>query len=102
MHWTKKHKKFKSLKLAAYWESLPHKSIVHDMELPLTIELTRIGPRKLDSDNLLYAFKPIRDGIAEAFWPEVKEFHRDSDERIFWKYAQRVDRLKSIQICIHR
>jgi hypothetical protein len=35
--------------------------------LPATIRLTRLAPRELDSDNLAYAFKHYRDGIADAF-----------------------------------
>jgi hypothetical protein len=52
--------------------------------LPLVITLTRIAPRKLDSDNLAMAFKRgVRDTIAK--WLGVD----DGDERIEWRYAQR-------------
>ncbi len=31
-----------------------------------TITFTRIGPRKLDSDNLVGAFKAVRDGVCRS------------------------------------
>lgn len=33
---------------------------------PLTVSLLRISPRLLDSDNLVSAFKAVRDGIADG------------------------------------
>ena len=49
---------------------------------PLTITLTRIAPRRLDSDNLARAFKSVRDGIADALGID------DGDERLTWVYNQ--------------
>lgn len=48
----------------------------------IVVTLTRIGARPLDTDNLAYAFKSIRDGVADAFGI------RDDDKRIAWEYAQ--------------
>ena len=50
--------------------------------LPCVITLTRIGPRRLDSDNLAAIFKALRDGIADRL--EVD----DGDPRVTWRYAQ--------------
>ncbi len=50
---------------------------------PYTITLTRIGPRTLDSDNLVGAFKHVRDGVAD--WLRID----DGDKRLTWNYAQR-------------
>lgn len=50
--------------------------------LPVTITLTRVAPRALDSDNLAYAFKATRDGIADAYGLD------DRDPRITWCYSQ--------------
>lgn len=50
---------------------------------PATITLTRIAPRKLDSDNLAGGFKAARDGIAD--WLEID----DGDDRLTWVYGQR-------------
>lgn len=50
---------------------------------PVTVKLTRVGPRKLDSDNLAGACKAVRDGVAD--WLGVD----DGDEsRVRWEYAQ--------------
>lgn len=50
---------------------------------PLTIRLTRIGPRLLDSDNLASGFKAVRDGIAD--WLKVDDGSAD----LTWQYAQK-------------
>jgi hypothetical protein len=49
----------------------------------LTITLTRIGKRTLDTDNLARSFKAVRDGIADAFYRD------DGDTGLTWLYAQR-------------
>lgn len=48
----------------------------------LTITLTRLGPRKLDSDNLASSCKAHRDGIADALGID------DGDARLEWVYQQ--------------
>ena len=52
--------------------------------LPATITITRVGPRKLDSDNVPGCCKATRDGIAD--WLGVD----DGDDRLTWLYAQAV------------
>lgn len=52
---------------------------------PLTITLTRVGPRSLDSDNLAGSQKHVRDGIAD--WLGLAK--HDSDPRLTWLYEQR-------------
>ena len=50
---------------------------------PLTITLTRVAPRKLDSDNLAGAFKCVRDEIAKILQID------DGDETAAtWEYRQ--------------
>jgi len=34
--------------------------------VPSQVELVRVAPRRYDSDNLVSAFKPARDGLCEA------------------------------------
>ena len=46
------------------------------------ILITRIAPRKLDDDNLAYACKAIRDGVALAIGID------DGDPRLEWEYDQ--------------
>lgn len=50
--------------------------------LPVTVTIVRIAPRALDDDNLAYAAKAIRDGVADALGV------RDNDPRVSWRYAQ--------------
>lgn len=47
-----------------------------------TINLTRVAPRSLDTDNLARSFKAIRDGVADAL--EID----DGSKRLTWNYAQ--------------
>lgn len=53
-----------------------------DVSKPMTITITRIAPRKLDSDNLASSAKAVRDGIAEALGID------DGSELVTWLYAQ--------------
>lgn len=79
--------------------------------MPCVITLTRIGPRFLDGDNLVMAFKWIRDEIGACLFPEkVVEIHirgrgtvrnkghADSDPRVTWKYAQEKGKIPGIRI----
>ncbi len=52
-------------------------------ELPAVITLTRLAPRRLDTDNLAAACKAARDGVAD--WLGVD----DGDARIEWRCEQR-------------
>jgi hypothetical protein len=49
---------------------------------PLTITITRIGPRELDTDNLAGSAKHCRDGVAD--WLGVN----DRSKELQWLYAQ--------------
>ena len=51
--------------------------------LPVTVTIVRIAPRALDDDNLAYAAKAIRDGVADGLGV------RDNDPRVSWRYEQR-------------
>ena len=48
----------------------------------LRVLLVRVGPRKLDDDNLSSAFKAVRDSVAAYFGID------DGDERIKFNYGQ--------------
>ena len=50
--------------------------------LPLTVTITRIGPRKLDDDNLQGACKYVRDEIAAKVGVD------DGSTLYTWKYEQ--------------
>ncbi len=58
------------------------------INLPCEVKLTRISPRQLDFDNLVYAFKSIRDEIADQILPGLAKGRADGDKRITWEYLQ--------------
>ncbi len=49
---------------------------------PVTITLTRIAPRALDTDNLASGLKAVRDGVADALQVD------DGSAQIEWRYTQ--------------
>lgn len=75
-HWAVKAKRTKAHRLAALALS------VSGFPLPCVVWLTRLAPRKLDDDNLVAAFKALRDGIADRLGVA------DNDERVTFRYAQ--------------
>ena len=83
-HWTKKHKRKKDIakKLRTY---LPSFGKCH---LPCKVTLTRISPRRLDSDNLIISFKFIRDYLSNLLIPGLAPGRADDDHRIEWCYEQ--------------
>lgn len=52
--------------------------------LPLTVTITRIGPRRLDDDNLSGACKYVRDQIAKFVGED------DGSPLYTWVYQQRI------------
>lgn len=74
-HWAKKARRAKSQRADAHllFKACP---------LPAAITFTRLAPRALDDDNLVGAFKALRDGIADRLGV------KDDDPRISWSYAQ--------------
>ncbi len=85
-HWRARHARIKAqraaVKLALF---LKLDLDVHALVLrdePLACTLTRISPRKLDSDNLAFAFKGVRDQVAEELGID------DGSDAVEWLYAQ--------------
>lgn len=60
--------------------------------LPVVVRLVRIGPGHLDDDNLAYAFKSIRDGVARAYG------RPDHDPGFTWTYAQERARTYAVRV----
>lgn len=81
MHWRAmarlKKEQRKATKLSLVGKSLPPP--------PLIVTITRIGPRKLDGDNLQGACKYVRDQIAEHVGID------DGSPLYTWTYKQRND-----------
>lgn len=96
-HWRKRHQRIKAqrnatalvLKLTrpeSHWplETRAPMSLAEwvPLGLRLAVTLTRVSPRKLDDDNLAFAFKGVRDEVAAYFGVN------DNDSRVTWRYAQ--------------
>lgn len=86
MHWSKRHKNTKVQKQLTRFHL--NNVMAKSEGLPCTVKLTRYGPRKLDYDNLLGAFKAIRDEVADYLIPGLAPGQADGDERITWQYEQ--------------
>ncbi len=85
-HWTRYRRNRTQSNLVRMYFNLMAKK----PELPVCIILTRIAPRKLDSeDNLPYAFKHIKDCIADILVPGLKPGRADDNDQISWKYKHR-------------
>lgn len=89
-HWAARHRRASNQKLmvaaALSGKKLP--------PLPAVITLTRIGKRRMDSDNLAGAFKAVRDQIARTYGVD------DGDPRYTWQYAQKIGKQYGIEISI--
>jgi hypothetical protein len=83
-HWTAKHKRKKKIQLQLF----PLKVALKRIDLPCVIEMVRIGPKPLDSDNLQMAAKCVRDQL--SYWLiDCNEMGQsDNDPRITWLYKQ--------------
>lgn len=91
-HWVLSHKRHKKQKryIAFYLSQL---SLYRDM--PLTIKLIRISPRKLDmKDNLPMAFKWIADAIADILIPGKAAGRADDSPLFNWQYEQEKGKVK--------
>jgi len=79
-HWAKRHKRNKRQQLETTW----HLSrAARWFVFPCRVTLTRIAPRKLDTDNLAGSFKHVQDAVAK--WLGVD----DGDGSVEWRYEQR-------------
>jgi hypothetical protein len=87
--------------------------VLKSIRYPCVITLKRIAPRSFDSDNLVSAFKWIKDAIADNLFPErtigvnknggvCRIYGRaDDDKRIEWKYLYEKGPPKTYAIEIH-
>jgi len=84
-HWRRKvqRKKKHNELLDAYF-------FVQQLEIkpPCRITLVRVAPRKLDDDNLRFAFKNVLDRIGKYLMPEKKVGHADGSGLIQVDYQQ--------------
>jgi len=86
-HWRVRQKRAKAQRELAGFACLARASAMHRagramVSGGLIVNLTRIAPRPLDSDNNVGSGKHLRDGIADALGID------DRDPRVTWEYAQ--------------
>lgn len=92
IHWAKKSKRTKLQRATAYQAASsslralnvsPSQPVSAQNEgtfqvepyLPLWVQITRVAPRSLDTDNLAGACKHVRDGIADALGVDDRHSH---------------------------
>ena len=85
MHWSKRSALNKKHRNIITWQ---FKAESANFELPVTVRLIRTAPREYDYDNLVSAFKNIRDVCADILIPGLARGQADSSELIKWEYAQ--------------
>ena len=81
--WQAKARKRKQERETTYLLCGSHWTVWGWPKLPVTVLLTRIAPRAMDTDGLAASFKSIRDGIADRLGID------DGGKQVAWEYAQR-------------
>lgn len=93
-HWAPRSRRVKQHREMARKEcSTAERDFGRAMKLPVSVKLTRVGPRKLDGDNLQSSCKALRDGIAD--WLGVDD---GDDSKVSWEYAQRVGKPAGVEV----
>jgi hypothetical protein len=90
-HWRTKHKRKTEQQaiVECEWLRLLGKLRI---QLPCMVKLTRIGPNALDDDNLVGAFKHVRDQIARILGVD------DGSDQVKFEYAQAPTGLRVYQV----
>lgn len=94
-HW---HKKAKRHNAQRTWIWAQFASEKPNIPLPCIIKLTRVGKRKLDSDNLPVSMKWIRDAIADMIFPDQAAGKADDDPRLEWEYDQKIGKEYEVHV----
>ena len=81
-HWRTKHARKKKQQEVVSEDWIEVRAWRMPVAFPHLVRLIRIGPKRLDSDNLAGSFKHVQDEIARQLGVD------DGDERITWEYAQ--------------
>jgi uncharacterized protein (DUF3084 family) len=90
-HWAKKNKRVQAQRQAAKMLTICHRQKVKGCN-SISVTLTRIAPRKLDTDNLARSFKAVRDGIADGLNID------DGSAQFQWSYAQEKGKPKEYSV----
>lgn len=94
-HWRVKAKRMAAQKTAAWAKTLASDPILPTLEWSkASVIITRIGKRKMDSDNLASSAKAVRDGIAMALGVD------DGDGRYTWRYEQELGKEYGVRVSV--
>lgn len=82
-HWSNRARRVKKEQIIVnlYLQDIP--------PLPVKVILTRVASRRWDSDNLMIAFKNIRDAVAQVYFPKAPVGIMDETHFFNWEYGQR-------------
>jgi hypothetical protein len=83
-HWRRRQQRAKGQRLAAKLQAMTAERQLELRGVPkprLVVRLTRVGARRLDSDNLHGSMKHVRDGIAD--WLGIDD---GRDDLVTWEY----------------
>ena len=81
-HWAKKARRVKEQRTLARVLVMNEVGRKRMLGRPVSVALKRIGPRRLDDDNLRGALKAVRDGVADALCID------DGSAAVTWGYSQ--------------
>lgn len=96
-HWAAKHRRMVNQQFATYICLCGAIANVADRSVrkPLTVTLTRIGPRRMDGDNNVGSFKHVQDSVAGFFGVD------DGDRKaVRWRYAQKIGKPAEVRILV--
>jgi hypothetical protein len=74
--------------------------LIKKPELPVKVTLVRVAPRMWDWDNMVIAFKNIRDAITSVYFPGETHGKMDETAHFSWHYDQRKGVPKEYKIII--
>jgi hypothetical protein len=97
-HWTKKRQR---RLVKQRWVALAFQNQPVDYLEKCHVNLIRMSPRFYDFDNLVAAFKSIRDEVANQLRPGKAPGQADNDRNITWGYEQIKSKQKMIKIEIY-
>lgn len=95
-HWTEPYKRKREARrlLRSVWNVSP----IRNTKPPVEITFVRIAPRTLDYDNLLYAFKSIRDVVSDLMLPGLRPGQADGSDQLKFHYEQEKSKEYGIRI----
>lgn len=105
MHWAQKRKAIKNIRimltLMLTSKKVPNLRQAERSDLKgIRVSMTRISSRTIDFDNLVFAFKEIRDWIADWIIPGLAAGRADNDPIFEFVYSQQKGKVNETGIHI--